>query len=117
MPAKPLSSREKYPIETLRVGWSSGFRPAKDGVAAMTPRHLRSALAALAMLAMTVGLTPASGATVTCVKSQEVTDEEWGDPFVKRLRDQGLTRSDHPICGAAMLTGKIRPGDARKIDK
>jgi hypothetical protein len=60
---------------------------------------------------------PASSATLTCVTTHEVTDDEWDIPFVKRLRDQGLQRPEHPICATALLSGEIVTGDAKGLEE
>jgi hypothetical protein len=85
-------------------------------LATVTLWCLRPAFAILALLALMDGLTPAIGATVTCVRTEEITDGSWESPFIKRLRDQGFAKPDHPICASAMLTGEIKPGDAHAVE-
>ena len=80
-------------------------------------RTTRANLAAAALVSLTCILrTPASGSMLTCAEAHEITEYEWADPFVKRLRDQGLQRPDHPICAVAMLSGEIEKGDANVVE-
>jgi hypothetical protein len=80
-------------------------------------RTLQASFVVVALFGLTCGLkTPASGATLTCVQEQEITEEEWVDPFVMRLRDQGLQRPVHPMCATAMVSDVIKPGDADMIE-
>jgi hypothetical protein len=79
---------------------------------------LRTTFAAVALFCLTCALrTPASGATLTCVATHEITEAQWaGDPFIARLRDQGLKRPGNPFCRAALLSGEIKTGDARAVE-
>src|SRR5271168_575625 len=75
-----------------------------------------SGLAISALLGLLLGQARPASAAVICVQTYEVTGKDWEDPFVKRLRDQGLARPDRPICATAMLSGEIMTGDARALE-
>lgn len=80
-------------------------------------QRLQIRIIAVALAVLICGLrTPVSGATLTCVRTVQFDDGQLSDPFLKRLRDQGWARSDHPICEAAMLSGEIKTGDARAVE-
>lgn len=81
-------------------------------------RTLQTSFAVVAFFSLACALrTPAIGATLTCAAAHEISEAQWAnDPFIARLRDEGLKRLDHPFCLTALLNGEIKTGDARAVE-
>jgi hypothetical protein len=79
-------------------------------------RALLISFAVVALVGLTCAVgTPASGATLTCELTLDLTDARWADYFAP-LRIHGIPRPDHPVCQNAKLTGEIGAGDARAVE-